>query len=99
GRKAVAIEFDRRRQAAADEVFEAICTLRPQLAVNCELVPGRFPDVIVTRDVGRSIAVVTNFVATTSEGLLQSMLEGFSRYAAVLIDIDRFIEKRETDEQ
>jgi hypothetical protein len=99
GYEAIGIEGDRRRRAAAGEVYDALRRRRPELPLRCELIAGRFPDVVADRDLSQSIAVLTNFVATTSEEQLQSMLDAFGRFAAVLIDVDRFTQKRETDEE
>src|SRR5262249_15740806 len=99
GWEAVGIEVDRLRQAAACEVYDALRRERQELVLRCELIAGRFPDVVEDRYLDRSIAMITNFVATTSDELFKAMAKSFKRYSAILFDVDRFMEQRHTDEQ
>jgi hypothetical protein len=99
GRVAVGIEHDPRRQAAACAFYDALRLERPELAFRCELIAGRFPDAVADRDVSESLAIVTDFVTTTSQTLRGSIIRGLTRYAAVILDVDRFLERRETETQ
>jgi hypothetical protein len=87
GRTAVAIEPDTLRHAASFAVFDAAAEEFPDARPRFALLRGRFPQIVETRSVAKSLAILTDFIATIDE---TEVLDGLTRYAAALIDIDRF---------
>jgi hypothetical protein len=99
GREASGIAIAQQQPPALRGAFDILRREQPGLALRCELVAGRFPDVVMARDVGRSLAIVADLVTNPTPETLPAIVGGFARFAAVLFNADRFLERCQTEVQ
>ena len=104
GVAACGFEADKRRAASAQAVLVACKAALPELA-PVTIVAGRFPDVADLAPAGADfapagadLAVTGDFIATMDAPMVTAVLRGLATYPAILIDMDRFIVRRTTDE-
>lgn len=102
GLPSVGFESDKRRAAGAqrvhDGVVAALSERNDRLATSCEIVQGRFPTTLKGRDVSRSLAYCTDLTSTNTPEQRADLISAMRSYKSVIIDLQRFVERRTTDE-
>src|SRR5262249_15112696 len=94
---AVGFEIDRGRHATASAIWRTLAERAGDMPKDrCRFVLGPFPTVANRTDTSKAMAIFTNFVTTQSAEELECILTGLKRYRYVLIDLRRFVERRET---
>jgi capsular polysaccharide transport system permease protein len=99
GFSAVGIERDEPRHLTAMAILRDLAVGVPKIESNCRLIGAAFPDAAADLDVSGSMAILTDFVSTHSEGDLVRLCQGLARYRYVLLDLQRFCRKREGREE
>ena len=99
GFSAVGIERDEPRHLTATAILRDLAARVPKIVSNCRLIGAAFPDAAADLDVSGSMAILTDFVSTHSEGELVRLCQGLARYRYVLLDLQRFCRKREGREE
>jgi hypothetical protein len=61
---------------------------------SCEFLHGAFPTVMAGRDVQNCIALLTNITSAITPDQRRSIIEALKNYAAVILDLQRFIDRR-----
>jgi len=93
-------EVDRKRIEGAQTVLEDVSRkLRGEVGQSplaCEFLHGRFPQTIGTRNVSKSLAFCTNVTATATASQRQDIIIALLSYSAVIVDLQRFIDRRTT---
>lgn len=95
GFAAVGIERDERRHLTALAISRELSKEFPQVEQNCRLIGAAFPDAVADLDVSDSIAIFTDFVSSQPAGDYIRLCRTLSRYRYVLLDLQRFCEKRD----
>jgi hypothetical protein len=92
GYNSYAIERDRRRVAAMQEMKEALSIRFPAVAAHFHILKAAFPSAVTAQTVvsGRTVGVVTNLVATLSRQEQDDFLDSLVQYPAAVIDVQRF---------
>ncbi len=99
GFPSVGVEFEKGRHETAVAAWSGLVA---RLGIDrhlCRLVQGVFPKAVATDDVSRSVAILTDFVTTQTPHDVRTIYEGLSRYRYVLVDLQRFLVKRERAEE
>ncbi len=100
GFAAVGIEQDERRHLTAIAILRELGKELPCVESNSRLIGAQFPDAINDLDVSDSMAILTDIVGSRTPAEYSRLCRGLTRYRYVLLDLQRFCEKRETtDEQ
>lgn len=99
GFPALGVERDEARHLTAMAILSDLAARAPNVEENCRLIGAAFPDAVADIDVSGSMAILTDFVATHSEGELVRLCRGLARYRYVLVDLQRFCQKRESPEE
>jgi capsular polysaccharide transport system permease protein len=94
----VGIERDEPRHLTAMAVLRDLVGRKPEIEPYCRFIGSAFPDAVSDIDVSGSLAIVTDFVSTHTKQELAKLCEGLSRYRYVLMDLQRFCQKREKKE-
>jgi capsular polysaccharide transport system permease protein len=95
GFAAVGIERDERRHLTSTAILAELQAQVPSIESNCRLIWAPFPDAVADMDLSRSMAILTDFVATHSPAELTRLYAELGRYQFVLVDLQRFCEKRD----
>ena len=99
GFSAVGIERDEPRYLTATAILRDLAAHVPKIGSNCRFIGAAFPDAVADLDVSGSMAILTDFVSTHSEGELVRLCQGLACYRYVLLDLQRFCRKREGREE
>ncbi len=98
GLPCVGIDSDRKRidgsQSILLEVSRKLASEKRRLAAGCEFIQGTFPAVTSGRDISKSLAFFTNITSTITPEQRRTILEGLKSYATVILDLQRFLERR-----
>lgn len=95
GFAAVGIERDDRRHLTATAILRELSSELPQMESNCRLIGAAFPDAVADLDVSDSMAILTDFVSSHSPQDYVRLRHGLTQYRYVLLDLQRFCDKRE----
>lgn len=98
GFAAVGVERDERRNLTATKIFRTLSGEVPRIEANCRLIGANFPEAIADLDVSNSLAIVTDFVASQSVQGYKNICLGLTRYRYILLDLQRFCVKRESQQ-
>ncbi len=98
GLPTVGIDSERKRidgsQSILLEITRKLAAEKRRLTASCEFIHGAFPAVITGRNVSKSVAFFTNVTSTITQDQRHNILEGLKAYAAVILDLQRFLERR-----
>lgn len=97
GFAAVGIERDERRHLTALAISRELSTEFPQVEQNCRLIGAAFPDAVADLDVSDSVAIFTDFVSSQAAADYIRLCRTLSRYRYVLLDLQRFCKKRDSE--
>lgn len=95
GFAAVGVERDERRHLTSTAILAELQAQVPSIESNCRLIWAPFPDAVADMDLSRSMAILTDFVATHRPAELTRLYAALGRYQFVLVDLQRFCEKRD----
>lgn len=97
GFRSVGIERDRRRHATAEAIWAELIAKTSIDPRRCRLIEGSFPQAAKAREPNRTdtALIFTDFITTQSQMQLQAIFAGMRRYRYALIDLQRFLMKRE----
>jgi hypothetical protein len=102
GLSACGFDPDERRIAGAKamlaELRRALEAEQRPLDTACDFEVGMLPDWVVARKVEDAVAIVTNFTTTVTAPQRQDMIGQLARFKAVILDAQRFVERRATPE-
>lgn len=98
GFQAVGIENDKGRYDTAAAIWPDLAAKAGIDRSRCQLLYGTFPRVVGTHDVSRSMAILTDFVTKQTPSELAAIYDGLAAYRYVLIDLYRFLDKRDSAE-
>jgi capsular polysaccharide transport system permease protein len=96
GFPSVGIERDERRHLTATSILRELSSELPQIESNCRLIGAPFPDAVADLDVSDSMAILTDFVSSQSPKDYVRLCRGLARYSYVVLDLQRFCQKRES---
>lgn len=96
GFASVGIERDERRHLTATAILRELSAHLPNIESNCRLIGAPFPDAIADLDVSDSMAILTDFVSSQAPQDYIRLCRGLTQYRYVLVDLQRFCTKRET---
>lgn len=95
GLPAVGVERDEPRHLTAMAILQGLAPKSPGLENNCRFIGAEFPAAVADIDVSESMAIVTDFVSTHAPASYVALCQGLARYRYVLLDLQRFCQKRE----
>ena len=95
GFASVGIERDEGRHLTATAILREVSTNLPHIESNCRLIGGAFPDAVADLDVSESMAILTDFVSTQAPRDYVRLCERLAQYRYVLLDLQRFCDKRD----
>jgi len=95
GFAAVGIERDERRHLTATAILRELGGELPQIEANCRLIGASFPDAVDDLDVSGSMAILTDFVSTQAPQDYVRLCRRLAQYRYVLLDVQRFCDKRD----
>jgi capsular polysaccharide transport system permease protein len=96
GFASVGIERDERRHLTATAILRELSADLPNIESNCRLIGAAFPDAIADLDVSDSMAILTDFVSSQAPKDYVRLCRGLAQYRYVLMDLQRFCAKRES---
>jgi hypothetical protein len=103
GLDAIGVEVDSKRAATAQAVLEesrrALGEAAPGEALSCKIVHGRFPDAFADRDTSQSLAVLSNVTTALKPAERRAFIAGLLPFRQVVIDVQRFIERRQSEDE
>lgn len=99
GFASVGIERDDRRHLTATAILRELSADFPHIESNCRLFGAAFPDAVADLDVSDSMAILTDFVSSQTPKDYVRLCRGLAQYRYVLIDLQRFCDKRETPDE
>lgn len=99
GFASVGVERDERRNLTAMAILRELGKELPSIESNCRLIGAPFPDAINDLDVSESMAILTDFVSSQNPRDYVRLCQGLARYRYVLLDLQRFCAKRESDDE
>lgn len=99
GFASVGIERDDRRHLTATAILRELSADLSHMESNCRLFGAAFPDAVADLDVSDSVAILTDFVSSQSPRDYVRLCHGLAQYRYVLLDLQRFCDKRETPEE
>ena len=99
GFAAVGMERDDRRHLTAAAIFRDLSTQLPYIEGNCRLIGADFPDAVADLNVSDSMAILTDFVSTQTPQAYPKLCRGLARYRYVLLDLQRFCIKRDSEKE
>lgn len=100
GFASVGIERDEARHLTATAILRELSNDLPHIASNCRLIGAAFPGAVADLDVSNSLAILTDFVSTQAPEDHVRLRGRLAQYRYVLLDLQRFCDKRDTkDEQ
>jgi hypothetical protein len=98
GLPCLGIDSDRKRidgsQSILLEVSRKLGSEKRRLAAGCEFIQGTFPAITSGRDTLKSLAFFTNITSTITPEQRRNILEGLKSYSTVILDLQRFLERR-----
>ncbi|MGH6980223.1 MAG: hypothetical protein ACREFC_03365 [Stellaceae bacterium] len=97
GFAAVGVERDEPRHLTATAILRGLLEQMPDIEGRCRLIGAGFPEAVADLDPSESMAIVTDFVSTHSPAEYAALCHGLARYRYVLIDLQRFCLKRDTE--
>ncbi|MGD9880572.1 MAG: hypothetical protein AB7F22_27905 [Reyranella sp.] len=97
GFASVGIERDERRHLTATAILRELSEHLPSIESNCRLIGAAFPDAIADLDVSDSMAILTDFVSSQSPQDYVRLCHCLARYRYVLVDLQRFCIKRDSE--
>lgn len=95
GFASVGIERDDRRHLTATAILRELSVGLPHIESNCRLIGASFPDAVADLDVSDSIAILTDFVSSQTSKDYVRLCRGLAQYRYVLLDLQRFCNKRD----
>lgn len=100
GVNACAVEKDARRLEALEAVRAALNGSLPEVGERFSSLHGYFLyDETATAERARSVAIATNIIASLNEEQQASLVAGLGQYRYAIIDIQRFVKRRESEEE
>lgn len=99
GFTSVGIERDERRHLTAMAILHELVAELPHIETNCRLIGASFPDAVADLDVSESMAILTDFVASQAPRDYIRMCKGLAQYRYVLMDVQRFCVKRDSEDE
>jgi hypothetical protein len=98
GLTTVGIDSERKRVDGSQSILievtrKLIAEKRPMLG-SCEFLHGAFPAIMAGRDVQNCVALLTNITSTITPDQRRSIIEALKNYAVVILDLQRFIDRR-----
>lgn len=96
GFASVGIERDERRHLTATAILRELSADLSTIESNCRLIGAAFPDAIADLDVSDSMAILTDFVSSQAPKDYVRLCRGLAQYRYVLMDLQRFCTKRES---
>ena len=99
GFASVGVEREVRRHLTATTILRDLSTTLPHVEKNCRLIGAEFPDAVADLDVSESFGILTDFVSTRSREDYIKLCRGLGRYRYVIMDLQRFCRKRETERE
>lgn len=96
GFASVGIERDERRHLTATAILRKLSADLPNIESNCRLIGAPFPDAIADLDVSESMAILTDFVSSQAPQDYIRLCRGLAQYRYVLVDLQRFCSKRDS---
>ncbi len=100
GCSAVALEFDRRRLAAAEAIARSLKAHYPGIAKNFLVAKGVFPDDIPTKTAsGPRIALTTNIMGSLASETEDKIIRGLLDFDVCYVDLQRFCNARNSAEE
>ena len=101
GVRAVMLEYDRRRAAAANVIISNMEKTWPSMAGRLSVAQGSFPETVPKRHKkrGQFAAIATNVMGTLPSEIEDKMIAGLTQYDVVYIDVQRFCVSRKTEDE
>jgi capsular polysaccharide transport system permease protein len=96
GFAAVGVERDEPRHLTATTVLRELSAQFPHVESNCRLLGAAFPDAVADLDVSDSLAILTDFVSSQTPSEYVRLCRDLAQYRYVLLDLQRFCNKRES---
>jgi capsular polysaccharide transport system permease protein len=96
GFASVGIERDERRHLTATAILRELSAHLLNIESNCRLIGAPFPDAIADLDVSDSMAILTDFVSSQAPQDYVRLCRALAQYRYVLIDLQRFCSKRDS---
>jgi hypothetical protein len=100
GMPTVGFEIDRKRadgsQTLLLEVMRKLAGEKRRLPATCEFICGRFPDAVAPRTTAKCVAFFTNVTATITPDQRRDIVTALEGYKAVVLDVQRFLDRRTT---
>lgn len=101
GAEGVALEYDRRRVAATNEIFEQLRKDHPGPGHRLTSIQGAFPETMPERSdfPGLFVALTTNIMGTMPSQIEDKMIEGLTLFDVAYVDVQRFGNSRENEDE